>query len=207
MIKKWICLLIVGLLASTALADTRRYDITIRKLYTAEQQLLYEHKRTIGLKQFEIERQLKEVRSQRLEIERLRTEAARTRANTDAEYARTRGTRRSTPVRHYTPAVVEPDWKTVESPDVVVKGTFREGDRMAALVSGGKTVHESEVFSTTYRGELKYWRGMEISQHDAYFQQVERDGSPLRPDEPEPEVEPDEGQSPSFISRVWALMR
>lgn len=202
---KWICFLLVGLFASTALADTRRYDITIKRLNTAEQQLLHEHKKTIGLKQFEIERQIQEIRKQRLEIERLRTQAARTRANTAAEYSRARQTRRSTAARRYTPAVVEPDWKTVETPDVTVKGTFREGDRMAALVSGGKTVHENEVFSTTYRGELKYWKVMEITQHDAYFQQVERDGSPWKPKQPAVEV--DEGKSPSFISRVWALMR
>jgi hypothetical protein len=199
---KWLWIVIAGLLASTAGADTRHYDIKIRHLNTAEEQLLYEHKRTIGLKQFEIERQLKEVRRQRLELERLRTEASRTRATAYAEQTRTRrSTPRKAPVRYVAP---QPDWKTVETPDVVVKGTFREGDRMAALVSGGKTVHTDEVFSTRYRGKLKYWKVLEITQHDAYFQQVERDGSPLRPPEP---VVVEDPKPPSFIHRVWALMR
>jgi len=185
----WKIITIIGLTATIAYGDSvRRYDITLRELNTAEEQLLYDQKRTIGLKQFEVNRQLKEVRRQRIAIERLRAEGIRSRSSSSRGQSQ-RASRR-TVYKPYRPP--EPDWKTVETPMVVVKGTIMQNGEPAALVSGGQIVRSNQVFSTTYRNETRFWRATSIDDFGATFERVTESGELYEEPKPPPEM-------PSFL--------
>ena len=151
--------------------STHHYDITIRRLNTAEQQLLYEQKRTIGLKKFEIDKQLAEIRRQKAACYRSR--APTTVYSNSSKSRRPSSYRRPAPYRP-----PEPDWKTIEAPFVTVKGTMMVDGRMAALVSRGQIVHSNEVFATSYQGETRYWRVREINSIGAEFDRVTSSGQP-----------------------------
>lgn len=173
----------VLVVATTAGAQrVRQYDITIRRLNTAEQQLLHEQRTAIGLKKFEVDKQLKEVRKQRMEIQRLRSGVHS--SQQPQHYSNQSATPRRTTQTYRPP---EPDWKIVESPTVQVKGTFKRGGQMVAMVNGGQVVSSNDVFATTYRGETMYWRAREITEWGGDFKRVDFDGNPYSEDEPEPE--------------------
>ena len=196
----WKVIIFIGLTATIAYSDSvRRYDITLRELNTAEQQLLYEQKRTIGLKKFEVDRQLKEVRRQRIEIERLRAEGSRSRSTSTR--TQNRSAPRRTTYKPYRPP--EPDWKTVETPMVVVKGTIMDGGQPAALVSGGQIVRSNQIFSTTYRNQMRFWRVTNIDNFGATFDRVTESGEPYQQSKP-PSEKP--RWFYVFIS-LWFLLR
>jgi hypothetical protein len=182
-------LLITCLMVSTTLGQHRRnYDITIRRLNTAEQQLLHDYNRAIGLRKYQIQDQLEAVRRQKLEIERLRAGVV----NKPSYSYRKPSSRSRSTYRPYRYSPPKPDWKDVEKPHVVVKGTAQFGDRYGALVSGGRMVFSNDVFSTTYKNEVMHWRVLEVTVHDARFERVNPDGTPYVASPPElPEPEPE----------------
>jgi hypothetical protein len=184
----------------------RSYDVTIRRLDTAEEQLLYEQKRTIGLKKFEIDRELKEVRRQRSEANRLKAEAqaAQSRERTAYYNSLNRKANRPPPQAYRPP---EPDWKTVETPRVVVKGIVKIGGQPVALVSGGQMVTSNQVFATTYGGEERYWRVTGISHEDAQFERVTRTGDPYIEPAPAAESRAPPPQRPSGFTAFFSLFR
>ena len=201
----WKIITIIGLTATIAYSDSyRRYDITLRRLDTAEEQLLYEQKRTIGLMRFEVDRQLKEVRRQRMEIERLRAGSIRSafsssRPPSESAPCQTEHrphcshepdtrTERDVPDRNVQRRYrrPEPDWKTVETPRVVVKGTMVQDGERAALVSGGQIVSSNQVFSTTYRKKMLFWRVTSIHDGDATFERVTESGERYEEHKPTP---------------------
>lgn len=168
------------LVGATAWGQTRRHEIVFRDMDTAEEQLLYDQKRTIGLKKFEVDKQLKEVRRGRPSYYRPRSGS-----QTTTVYSPNRNQpRRHRPAPYRRP---EPDWKTVETPFVTVKGTMKIDGRMAALVSHGQIVNSNEVFATTYQGQTRYWRVREINDIGAEFDRVTASGAPYVEPQPEPE--------------------
>lgn len=196
------------LLAGLAHGQTvRHYDITIRNLYTAEQQLLYEQKRTIGLHRHEIDRQLEKVRQQRLEIERLRAAAVQR----SGSGASSRPRRSAAPPRQVVYRPPEPDWKTLETPHVLVKGTMMVDGRRGALVSGGQIVHSNQVFATKYQGETRWWRVTAIDDSGARFERVTESGAPYAEPVPQapPAAEPDPPSDPEpwFNRLIQVLIR
>ena len=148
------------------------------------------------MKKFEIEQQIESVRKERAEVERQRVEAL---AAPPGGYAmpapptppavieppllqlesetppqsfiqRLFGKYAAPRTNAPPPAPPPPDWKTVEQPQVVVKGVFKTGGRYSALVSGGQIVYAGDVFSTRYRGSNLFWRVTEIGPEGAQFE-------------------------------------
>ena len=70
---------------------------------------------------------------------------------------------------------------------VVVKGTMMQDGEPAALVSGGQIVRSNQIFSTTYRNEMRFWRATSIDDFGAKFERVTESGEPYEESKPPPE--------------------
>lgn len=71
-----------------------------------------------------------------------------------------------------------PDWKTVETENVVVKAIVKEGGRYGAYVSGGQLVFSNDVFTTSYQGRQLRWRVTCVDRDTARFAPFAEDGTP-----------------------------
>lgn len=164
---------------ASAQNNVQRYEIEITRLNSEEALLLKQYNKAIDMRKYDIERQLETVRSQRMEIERLRADALQSAAQIVAGPS---SSRTVTHVHEYVPVTPPtPDWKEIEKPTVVVKGIMDMGGKRAALVSGGQIVFSNDVFSTTYQGKVHYWRVTEVTADAARFAEVDSGGQPLPP--------------------------
>ena len=201
----WIAALLFLATGILVLADS--YDITIRQINTSEQQLLEEQRYAGGMRRFEIEKELKTIRDQRLEIERIRAEALKSAAELRTATLRQtqpqpivnqniqqndaapapQSSRRS---RTRVDSPPEKNWRTEESAQVAVRGILKKGDRYCALVSGGQIVFSNDLFTTTYKGQTKHWRVTHVDRDRALFQPVTAAGAPLPEPAPSPNPTP-----------------
>ncbi len=181
----WALSVVLLLVGGTAQAQQRYdYDITIRRLNTAEQQLLYEYNRAIDMRKFDIEHQLEAIRAQRLEVERIRAGAAQP-APVVQQTVVVQPAAAAQPAPAPAPASPPPpDWKQIEKPHVVLKGIMKTGDKYSALVSGGQIVKEGDLFITTYKGEDRWWKVLGVTATEAKVQRVDEKGKPLKDAEP-----------------------